>query len=1022
MASIQLPTPLFLTAQRLNALEPGALHSVRAAVVFSLLYAVLLLFDAPNLLVHLMLVPPMLAATWYAVEAARRTVDRRTRMAWRLVAMATFVLATGDIGWTYFEVVGRTTMWDRWSHTPQLLSTPLWLAAVLTFPRGVRSKADATRFTLDTLTVLAAAAMVIWHFILDPLLTSGASPHDIAIYTTYTALDLITLVAAASLLLQDPGRTLRRSSWWLATGLIVTVTADVAWSVLNIRFAPLVAQVSDVLRIGGYCMIALGACLGWADARGIPIIGRGVPLRARFSLVPYAAVAMGYGLLFVMALRETYGITDLVVGAGIMTALVMGRQLTAVRENMRLYMEKTAKETEARFRSLVQHSSDVFAILDPLGIVRYMSPAAERVFGTSGARMANRTLAEMVHEADRATFESHFAASLMGSSSMNHIGCRMMRTNGEYMRTETVATNLLSDPNVNGIVLTIRDVTERVTLEEHLRHQALHDPLTGLGNRVLFQDRVAHGLTRAERTKDEVAVLFLDLDNFKEINDSLGHAAGDAVLVQTANRLRTCLRDSDTAARFGGDEFAVLLERARGEGEVMDVANRISAALSRPLQVEGKDVDIAASIGIARAAPQQNADEVLRNADVAMYHAKARGKSCAVLYESGMHAAVMDRIEMQADLRKAIEREELALVYQPIVELSTQRVIGAEALVRWNHPYRGLVSPLDFIPLAEETGFIVEIGEWVLRTAAMEAASWPVPPGQKPLTISVNLSARQMVDGNFIETLQTVLKHTRLDANRLVLELTESMLVGRSNDTLALLHRIRDLGVRLAIDDFGTGYSSLGYLSQYPLDVLKIDRSFVQGLDNGPNGRALASAVVALGRSLKLRVVAEGIERTEQEADLISLGCDYGQGYLYSKPVSLYQLVSLLQTGDVRTPGPTNTRVVRAHTPAAQATTALATPLAMAAVHAAYQPASANVMRTAAPVTRPGPLDPLPRTTQATAAVVPNVVAPLVIPPAAVSSEPESPLAPTPLESIVPDIPGFLAAPRRPTGGFPPLR
>jgi len=259
---------------------------------------------------------------------------------------------------------------------------------------------------------------------------------------------------------------------------------------------------------------------------------------------------------------------------------------------------------------------------------------------------------------------------------------------------------------------------------------------------------VAHGLARAERTNDEVAVVFLDLDNFKEINDSLGHAAGDAVLVQTANRLRTCLRDSDTAARFGGDEFAILLEQTRGEGEVMDVAHRITAALARPLQVEGKDVDLNASIGIARAQPQQSADEVLRNADVAMYHAKARGKACSVLYESGMHAAVLDRIELQADLRKAIERAELALVYQPIVELGTQQIIGAEALVRWNHPYRGLVSPMDFIPLAEETGLIVEIGEWVLKTAATDAATWPVPPGQKPVTITVNLSARQMVDGN----------------------------------------------------------------------------------------------------------------------------------------------------------------------------------------------------------------------------------------------------------------------------------
>ena len=958
MASIALPTPLFLTAQRLNKLEPRAQLAIRAAVLYALAYAGMLLFDAPGILLHVMLVPPSLTAAWFAGEAVRRTADTRTRIAWRLVSLALLIQALGDGAWTYFEIIGRTTMWDRYSHASQLLSTPLWLAAVLTFPRGVRSRTDSIRFALDALTIVSAAAMVMWHFIISPLLGDATSREDLVAFTVYTALDLITLVAASSMLLQEAGPNLRRSTWWISMGLIVGFIANSGWSALALRFAPMIAQITDVIRIGGYIMIALGTCVGWADARGPGAIGRGILLRARFSLVPYLAVALGYGLLFATALKESIAITDLVVGAVFLTVLVMARQLTAVRENTRLYVEQTAKETEARFRSLVQHSSDVFAILDPLGIIRYVSPATERVFGTATERMVNRTLAELVHDADRAAYEAHFSASLMGSSSTSHIGCRMMRANGEWMRTETVATNLLADSNVGGIVLTIRDVTERVTLEEHLRHQALHDPLTGLGNRALFQDRVAHGLSRAERTKDDVAVIFLDLDNFKEINDSLGHAAGDAVLVQTANRVRACLRDSDTAARFGGDEFAVLLEQTRGEGEVMDVANRISAALAKPLQVEGKDVEFGASIGIARAQPQQSADEVLRNADVAMYHAKSRGKACVVMYESGMHTAVLDRIELVADLKKAIERNELMLVYQPIVELGSGQIIGAEALVRWNHAYRGMVSPMDFIPLAEETGLIVEIGEWVLRQAANDAVLWPVPVGQQPITVTVNLSARQMVDGNFVETVSKTLKDTKLDSSRLVLELTESMLVGRNTDTLKLLHKIRDLGVRIAIDDFGTGYSSLGYLAQYPLDVLKIDRSFVQGMDQGPNGRALASAVVALGRSLKLKVVAEGIERTEQEWDLRTLGCDYGQGYLYSKPISTHYLGKMLEQGDTGGTRPAEDRSRRPATAGAEV---------ISAIQAAQQPALAQIMQ---------------------------------------------PPASTPLDSIMPDIPGVIAVPR----------
>jgi len=410
-----LPTPIFLTTQRLNTLEPRAKISVRVAIAFALVYAAMTLFDAPELLLHVMLVPPGLGAAWFAGEAARRTTDGRMRFAWRVVGLALLVQAAGDGAWTYFELVGRTTMYDRWSHLPQLLIAPLWLTAVLTFPRGARSRADALRFTMDTLTVLAAASMVLWHFVLSPLFSGPSGIEGVVLYTTYAGLDLITLVAAVSLLLQDPGPTLRRSTWWIATGLLVTCLANVSWSVLSLTHPPQMAQVTDVVRIGGYLLIALGTCVGWADASGMPNVQRGMALSARFSSVPYFAVALGYGLLFTMALQESANITDLVVGSIVLTMLVMARQLTAVRENMRLDIERMAKETEARFRSLVQHSSDVFAILDPLGIIRYVSPAAERVFGTTGERMVNRTLAELVHDADRSLYEAHFSASLMGA-------------------------------------------------------------------------------------------------------------------------------------------------------------------------------------------------------------------------------------------------------------------------------------------------------------------------------------------------------------------------------------------------------------------------------------------------------------------------------------------------------------------------------------------------------------------------------------------------------------------------------
>jgi hypothetical protein len=328
MASILPPTPRHTTAQHLSAIEPRARLWLQGAALYVLGYAALLLFDAPIILLHVALIPPCLLAAWFAGEAAKRTADQRTSIAWHLVALALLIQALSDGAWTYFDVVGRTTMWDRLSHAPQVLITPLWLAAVLTFPRGSRTRADSIQFTLDSLTVVSAAAMVIWHFVLSPLLASDPANDTLLIYTTYAALDLITLVTAASMLLHDPGSTLRRSSWWIATGLMVGTIANAMWSGLQLRYAPAVAQTTDVMRIAGYLMIGVGTCVGWSDARGAARPARGVHLRARFSAVPYLAVALGYGLLFLVAIRESYRISEMVAGAIAMTALVQTNSIS----------------------------------------------------------------------------------------------------------------------------------------------------------------------------------------------------------------------------------------------------------------------------------------------------------------------------------------------------------------------------------------------------------------------------------------------------------------------------------------------------------------------------------------------------------------------------------------------------------------------------------------------------------------------------------------------------------------------
>ena len=413
-------------------------------------------------------------------------------------------------------------------------------------------------------------------------------------------------------------------------------------------------------------------------------------------------------------------------------------------------------------------------------------------------------------------------------------------------------------------------------------HQALHDTLTGLPNRALFLDRLEHALARAVRGGSEVAVLFLDLDRFKTVNDSLGHAAGDRLLCTVAQRISTCMRAADTAARLGGDEFAVLLEDLVSTHEAVRVAERIIGELEAPIAVAGREVFVGASIGVATGA--YGADDLLSHADVAMYRAKAQGKGRYAMFEAGMQAEVIDRLELEADLQRAIDRGELEVFYQPIIALGTGEMAGHEALVRWRHPTRGLMVPESFIPVAEETGLVVALGRFVLCEATRQAAEWAATPGTE-LSMNVNLSGRQLEDPALLDDVTAILRETGLPAARLVLEITETVLMHDTESTIERLRALRALGVRLAVDDFGTGYSSLRYLNRFPLDVLKMAKPFVDGLGSKEENPALARAIIDLGSSLGLSIVAEGIERSAQLAQLRRLGCPMGQGYWFGRPL-----------------------------------------------------------------------------------------------------------------------------------------
>jgi diguanylate cyclase (GGDEF)-like protein/PAS domain S-box-containing protein len=564
------------------------------------------------------------------------------------------------------------------------------------------------------------------------------------------------------------------------------------------------------------------------------------------------------------------------------------------------------QQTEARFRSLVQNSTDVVMVVDVDSTVRYVSPSVQGVFGYDPAELEGTKLTSLIHPDDKAQVIQFLTPSPRdGVAATQLIESRMRHRDDFWLHVETLRTDLMHDPNVKGIVLNSRDVSERKAFEEQLSHQAFHDSITGLANRALFRDRVEHALERLTRNERPMSVLFMDLDDFKTINDSLGHAAGDRLLGEVGERLRKCLRTPDTAARLGGDEFAILLEDG-GEGiGAADVASRILTALEAPFQLDGKEVFIRASIGIAtsdsgRAMGPEGAEELLRNADVAMYIAKEAGKNRYQIFEPKMHDTALRRLELKADLQRAVDNEEFDLHFQPVLRLATGEIEGFEALIRWNHPTRGVVMPQDFIPLAEETGLVVPIGSWVLREACARGRELqPVDPGDQPLHVAVNLSARQLQRPGIVSEAARVLLETGLAPECLVLEITESVMMQDMALSNERLTQLRKLGVKLAVDDFGTGYSSLNYIRRFPVDILKVDKSFVDGVSEGGEESALTAAIIELAAILNLRPVAEGIERADQLEKLLELNCELGQGFYFSAPLTLDDALDLVEAADV---------------------------------------------------------------------------------------------------------------------------
>jgi diguanylate cyclase (GGDEF)-like protein/PAS domain S-box-containing protein len=582
----------------------------------------------------------------------------------------------------------------------------------------------------------------------------------------------------------------------------------------------------------------------------------------------------------------------------ILVSSVLARldQLVLSRTLEHRVVERTlALRTHAKwFRALVQNSSDVITIVDPSGTIRYQTPSASRVLGYDPAAMVGRRFGALLrpHDADR--LEAVLVDAALRPRSTQSVEFAMMHSDGRWCETETIVTSLVDDHDIRGLVLNTRDVSERKELERQLTKQAFSDSLTGLANRALFRSRVESAIAERVDRRGEVAVVFLDLDGFKAVNDSQGHAIGDNLLTLVADRLRRCVGPGDTVARLGGDEFAILVVGPDSERDATKVAVRIREVLTKPFVLDGREVTLAASVGIAITdAGNETADQVLRNADLAMYRSKAMRDGGHVRFESEMHDTLLLRVQAEADLRQALARGQLALHYQPTVNLHTGQVVGVEALIRWYHPTRGLVQPMDFIGLAEETGLVESIGEWAVRECCRQGARWQsYAPTGGTFHVAVNVSSHQLTP-QLPVIVREALAESGMPPGALVIEMTESVLIERTEEAVEVLRQLKALGTRIAIDDFGTGYSSLSYLARFPVDILKIDKSFVEQLTardddepgSGSDSAELARTIVHLGRSLRLGTVAEGIETREQYAALVAMACDYGQGFLFSRPL-----------------------------------------------------------------------------------------------------------------------------------------
>jgi diguanylate cyclase (GGDEF)-like protein/PAS domain S-box-containing protein len=831
--------------------------------------------------------PVLALCAWRAGRSWPRNTPQAS--AWRFVMWGVLSNGIGDIVWFIYETVLGQDPWISIADLFYLACYPLLVAGMATFHGSPRQYARRRAALTDLAIGLVGFAMVSWRFAIYPTLGAGLeNQQELALALAYPVLSFLTVVGATSMALGGRSAALRTPRLMVASGFTLAFLGDICWTSTSLLDTYQSGNWIDSLYLAAYLVQALGMLAEPEAVRRAARADAEDP-QPRIAIAAISS-AVGFGaLLEATYLSDGGSLPGLVIGALLLTVLLLFRQSGLVRENLDLVADKVERRSAARFATLIEHSSDLTLIVGERAVITWASPSAPHVIGWPANALVGRSLLTLVAGQDVGRVIAQIDGLPQPQAANSSAVPAMLRwtmtsPEGEHRVVEAVRTDLRNDAEVGGIVLNLRDVTLREGLQEQLTFQAQHDPLTGLANRAAFRASLAHMLQDDSQTCCP-HVFLLDLDHFKHVNDSLGHAAGDALLVITAERIGDAIGPDGLAARLGGDEFAVMLPVGDGTVSALERANSLLAALSSAVEIDGHRIDVSASIGVAQSHRGSDPTDLLRNADLAMYVSKASGRKRATLFEQSMHDRVRDRLELLTDLRRAIQRDQLTLHFQAIVELATGRVVGAEALVRWIHPTRGLVGPGSFIGLAEESGLITDVGRWVLRTALLEAATWPTQPGTgRAPYLSVNLSPRELQEPSLVAHMKEALDATRFPAERLVVEVTESWLMENVVVASRVLGAMRELGVRIAMDDFGTGYSSLAYLVDLPLDILKIPKPFVERLGGEDADPSLAKAILGISGSLGLSVVAEGIEQQAQATQLLALGCNVGQGYFFHRP------------------------------------------------------------------------------------------------------------------------------------------